>query len=220
MCAKPRSRQSRSFTYYRHLHSILIGTRAVTQKQQGVVFRQASGVGKIPQLIADVLHRCSLHTHTHTPIRNNTKKHSLKECSRLQQQRCVWSNDSLVGLYLCWRWVLRGHSCCPNARSLAGTWWLRVEVRIQPWNKPPTVGRGVRSTSGSCAPDTLVQWGRSDVSGPGLRTGAGRDGDHTAPGVTQLKKGQRHVNPQNTDNGIILHVTLIWQPVNASNHLI
>lgn len=45
--------------------------REGTQKQKGVVFCQASGVRKIPQLIADVLHRCSLNAHT---IRNNTKK--------------------------------------------------------------------------------------------------------------------------------------------------
>lgn len=57
-----------SFTYYRHLYSVLVRMREITEQEKGMVFCQGSGVGKIPQLIADVLHCCSLHmrTHTHT----------------------------------------------------------------------------------------------------------------------------------------------------------
>lgn len=108
----------------------------------------------------------------------------LHNCNKKNDMR---RDYSLVVLCLCWKQVLCGHSCCPNARCSAGTWWLFVEVRVQPWNKPPTHGKGQRSTWGSCDPDTLVQPGTTAVSGPGLMSGAGRDDDHTAPVVTGWK---------------------------------
>lgn len=48
--------------------------REVTEQEKGMVFRQASGVRKIPQLKADILHRCSLkgEKHKHTHIYNIT----------------------------------------------------------------------------------------------------------------------------------------------------
>lgn len=91
-------------------------------------------------------------------------------------------------LCLCWKRVLCGRSCCPNGRCLAGTWWLHVEVEVQPLNKPPTDDKGGRSRWSSYAPDILVQ---PDRTGHGPMTRAGTDGDHTAPGVTRSKYSLR-----------------------------
>lgn len=55
-------------TYYSHLHCILIRMGKVTEQKEGMVFCQASGVRKIPQLRTDTLHCCSLgwNAHIHT----------------------------------------------------------------------------------------------------------------------------------------------------------
>lgn len=179
-----------SLTYNSHIYSILIWTREVTEQEKSVIFRQASGVRKIPQLKTDVLHCCSLHMRTHTYQLASINKALLKWCSGLHncnKKNDVWRYYSLEGLCLCWKQVLCGHSCYPNVCCLAGTWWLLVVVRVQPWNRPPTHGKGQRSKWGSCAPDNLVQPDTTVVSGPGLMSGANRDDGHTPPGVTGSK---------------------------------
>lgn len=96
-------------------------------------------------------------------------------------------DDSRAALCLCWKQELCGHSCCPNGRCLAGTWWLLAAAGVQPSNKPPTDHRGERSRCSSCAPDTSVRLCRTSVPTLGLTDWAGRGGDHIAPGVKESK---------------------------------
>lgn len=180
-CEHPRSGSS---TYYSHLYSILDWMGEVTEQEKGMVFCQASDVRKIPQLVADILHRYSLHIHrnTHTLI-------SINMTGRLEERNIIRKRcDSLLVLCLWWKQVLCGHSCCPNARCLAGTWWSFVEVAVQPWRKHPTDGMVGRSRWGSCALSTRDRPDRTAVSGPGSTAGAGRDDDHTAPGATKSRQ--------------------------------
>ena len=139
-------------------------------------------------------------THIRTLISNKTKPRVCSGLHDCNETRSEWRDDSLVALCLCWKQVLCGHSCCPSARCSAGTWWLLVEVRVQPWNKPPTHCKEERSRWSSCAPHTLVLLGRPAASGPGLITGAGRGDDHTTPGVTGSKCSST------------LHVAFLWKP--------
>lgn len=52
--------------------------REVTEQDECMVFCQTSGVGKIPQFIADVLHCRSLHMWTH--IHTHTDEQQYKKC--------------------------------------------------------------------------------------------------------------------------------------------
>lgn len=74
-----------SFTYYSHLYSIRVWMREVTEQEKGVIFCQASGIGKISQLIADVLHCCSL-PQTRVVI-SNSRKRNRKRVPRLHQEK-------------------------------------------------------------------------------------------------------------------------------------
>lgn len=49
------------FTYNGHIHSVRVGVGEVAEQEQSVVLGQATRLVEIPQLKADVLHRCSLH---------------------------------------------------------------------------------------------------------------------------------------------------------------
>lgn len=85
-----------SLTYNSHIYSILIRTREVTEQEKGVVFRQASGARKIPQLKTDVLHCCSLHTCTHKEQLASIHKALLKQfpglhnCARQKKIVCEY----------------------------------------------------------------------------------------------------------------------------------
>lgn len=48
-------------TYNGHIHSVRVGVGEVAEQEERVVLGQASRVVEVPQLKADVLHRCSLH---------------------------------------------------------------------------------------------------------------------------------------------------------------
>lgn len=62
--------------------------RKVTEQEKSVVFCQASGVRKIPQLKADILHGCSLRrntqTHTYLLLISNNMKSTHGQLTRLQ----------------------------------------------------------------------------------------------------------------------------------------
>lgn len=135
-----------SSTYYCHFYGILVWMREVTEYKKRVVSCQTSCVRKITQLKTDVLHCCSLHMCTHILISKRRKKNP--SCLRLHtcnKEEDIWKDCLLVVLCLCWKQVLCGHSCCPNACCSVGTRWLLVEVKVQPRNKPPIRGKAERS---------------------------------------------------------------------------
>lgn len=53
-------------TYNGHVHGVRVGVWEVAEQEQRVVLGQAPRVVQVPQLKADVLHRCSLHREKNT----------------------------------------------------------------------------------------------------------------------------------------------------------